>query len=87
MHLLIFLDPDDKIRTAADTDGVSCAQIPDPDLFPLLYHTVTKTMTHGPCGPGYPNAKCMKDGKCSKHYPKDFSESTTFGDNGYPDLG
>ncbi len=30
MHLLIFLDPEDKIRTPADADSVSCAQIPDP---------------------------------------------------------
>ena len=29
MHLLIFLDPNDKIRTPEDADQVSCAQIPD----------------------------------------------------------
>ncbi|XP_056689190.1 uncharacterized protein [Spinacia oleracea] len=28
-------------------------------------------------------APCMKDGKCSKHYPKKFNERTTIGDDGY----
>jgi hypothetical protein len=81
MHLLLFLASQDKIRTTADVDAVSCAQIPDPELQPLLYQTITNCMLHGPCG-----EKCMKDGKCTKNYPKAFCEVTTFRDDGYPEL-
>lgn len=32
----------------------------------------------------YPNARCMKDGKCTKRYPKAFVECTTMDENTYP---
>ena len=41
-------------------------------------------MVHGPCGALNPNAPCMVDGKCSKGYPKDYQESTSMDQNGYP---
>ena len=31
-----------------------------------------------------PNAPCMVDGKCSKGYPKNFQDSTSMDQNGYP---
>ena len=40
-------------------------------------------MMHGPCGPEFPNAPCMVNGKCSKHYPKDFCAETSLGEDGY----
>jgi Helitron helicase-like domain at N-terminus len=67
MHLLLFLAPEHKIRTPADVDAVSCAQIPDPNVNPLLHKTVTTCMLHS-CDP----KKCIKDGKCSKNFPKTF---------------
>ena len=85
MHLLIFLDQQDKIRNPKDVDDIVSAQIPDPAVHPLLYETVTKHMVHGPCGPGKPSAVCMVDGVCSKHYPRDFQPDTIFGDSGYPE--
>ena len=85
MHLLIFLHPDDKICDAAQVDSIVSAQIPDPDLHPLLYETVTTCMLHGPCGDDKPTAPCMVNGHCSKHYPKQFREHTLYGENGYPD--
>ena len=81
MHLLLFLAPQHKIRTPADVDAVSCAQIPDPNLHPLLHKTVTTCMLHG-CDP----QKCFKDGKCSKNFPKAFCAETTFREDGYPEL-
>ncbi|GET63088.1 uncharacterized protein LOC101240230 [Rhizophagus irregularis DAOM 181602=DAOM 197198] len=41
-------------------------------------------MMHGPCGILNTSSPCMKDGKCKKHYPKDFQETTQEGPNGYP---
>jgi hypothetical protein len=41
-------------------------------------------MVHGPCGAEKPNAKCMADGRCTKQFPKEFRETTHFGDDGYP---
>ena len=84
MHCLIFLHPDDKILDANQVDNIVSAQLPDPIEDPLLYETVTTCMLHGPCGDEKPNAPCMVDGKCSKHYPKDFIEHTVYGENGYP---
>ncbi len=39
---------------------------------------------HGPCGTLMPNAPCMKDGRCSKRYPRNFQENTTENIDGYP---
>lgn len=41
-------------------------------------------MMHGPCGTLNPNSVCMRDGKCSKEFPKDFNEYTRESINGYP---
>ncbi|GBM34040.1 hypothetical protein AVEN_162220-1 [Araneus ventricosus] len=41
-------------------------------------------MVHGPCGIINPNAPCMKDGDCSKQFPKAFREETEENVNGYP---
>jgi len=41
-------------------------------------------MIHGPCGIHKSNAPCMKDGKCSKKYPRNFQENTTENEDGYP---
>ena len=52
------------------------AQLPDPQLHPLLYAKVIKYMLHGPCGADDPQAKCMVNGQCSKCFPKDYREKT-----------
>ena len=64
--------------------SIVSAQLPDPELYPLLYETVTTCMLHGPCGDDKPNSPCKVAGKCSKHYPKEFSDHTIMGENGYP---
>ena len=40
-------------------------------------------MMHGPCGVANTNSPCMEDGKCTKKFPKDFTEVTVECD-GYP---
>ena len=84
MHALIWLHPDDKILDANQVDNIVSAQLPDLDEDPLLYGTVTNCMLHGPCGALKPKAPCMVDNKCSKHYPKEFNETTVYGEHGYP---
>jgi hypothetical protein len=85
MHLLLFLDPADKIHDANDIDSIVSAQIPDPVTQPMLYETVTTCMLHGRCGDANKKAQCMVNGKCSKRYPKEFQEHTLFTANGYPE--
>ncbi|CAN0900839.1 ATP-dependent DNA helicase PIF1 [Linum grandiflorum] len=59
------------------------AELPDPLIDPIGYEAVTKFMLHGPCGEARLTSPCMKDGKCSKFFPKPFASETTFGKNGY----
>ena len=75
-HILIVLKESDKINTAAAVNALVSAQIPNKDELPLAYETVSNCLMHGPCGPQFPNAPCMKDGKCIKDYPKAFQEQT-----------
>ena len=41
-------------------------------------------MLHGPCGVDNPQAKCMVNGKCSKHFSKEYRERTDWAKNSYP---
>ncbi|GBM54045.1 hypothetical protein AVEN_220606-1 [Araneus ventricosus] len=41
-------------------------------------------MIHGPCGTLNPNSPCMREGVCTKQYPKEFREKTEENINGYP---
>jgi hypothetical protein len=58
-------------------------EIPDPETDPLGYILVSEHMIHGPCGEHNPTAPCMKNGRCSKNYPKPFQEETTFDNNDF----
>ena len=40
-------------------------------------------MIHGPCGADNPNAPCMKDGICSKGFPKPFRDRTSLNEDSY----
>ena len=75
-HILLIVAAPDKPRTAADVDRLVTAELPDRATQPELFRAVTKHMLHGPCGALDPKCPCMKDGVCSKHYPKDFAEAT-----------
>jgi len=50
IHLLIFLHPQHRIQDSHHINSMILAQLPDPQLQPLLYAKVTKYMLHGLCG-------------------------------------
>ena len=83
-HILLIMSPDHKPVQPADYDTYISAEIPDPATHPAAYETVRKSMIHGPCGAANGNSPCMKNGVCSKGYPKPFLEITRNGPNGYP---
>ena len=96
-HILVILNDDDRPITSDEIDDVVSARLPpDPaDFVPnseeqkqaiRLQAIVLKNMVHGPCGKFDPSAPCMEDGKCSKGFPKQYSEKTIIrSENSYPE--
>jgi len=60
------------------------AQLPDPQLQPLLYAKVTKYILHDLCGVDNPQAKCMVNEKYSKYFPMEYRERTDWAEDSYP---
>ncbi|XP_065645466.1 uncharacterized protein LOC136075945 [Hydra vulgaris] len=84
VHILLHFANDDKLESAHDINNLISAEIPDPIVKLDLYDIVKTCMIHGPCGILNPNSPCMKDGVCSKNYPKEFNANTVAVHNGYP---
>ncbi len=84
MHLLLSLFPCDRPSTPAQVDSVIHAYWPDPQQEPILFNIVKHCMVHGPCGPAFPYAPCIKNGKCSKGFPKPYQQHTLMTTEGYP---
>ena len=80
-HILIWLV--DKIHSN-EIDSIISAEIPNEENDPILMERVKAHMIHGPCGHFNPNSVCMKDGKCSKKFPKRFVDATQYAEDGYP---
>ncbi|XP_012829434.1 PREDICTED: uncharacterized protein LOC105950612 [Erythranthe guttata] len=81
-HWVIILADHHKIKSPAVYDHLISAEIPSgSNLF--LRECVIKHMMHGPCGDANPKNVCMRDGHCKNHFPKEFSDHTTAGKNGY----
>lgn len=76
-YILLVLDESCKPTNPSQYDQIVSAEIPDRELHPAAYETVTRMMMHGPCGELFPQAPCMENGRCSKNYPRDFAEETT----------
>ncbi|XP_012828012.1 PREDICTED: uncharacterized protein LOC105949272 [Erythranthe guttata] len=83
-HILLWLDNDAKPKCSADTDRMICAEIPDKKTDRKMYNLVEKYMIHGPCGHANLNSPCMKDGVCTKRFPKKFVQRTEADPDGYP---
>uniref|UniRef100_A0A0A9E0R5 Helitron helicase-like domain-containing protein n=1 Tax=Arundo donax TaxID=35708 RepID=A0A0A9E0R5_ARUDO len=72
VHILVWLNKDRTKMTIEKIDTYISAEIPDPKLDPLGYVLVSEHMMHDLCGEKDPHCPCMKEGKCSKFYPKEF---------------
>ncbi|OWZ22795.1 Helitron helicase [Phytophthora megakarya] len=75
-HTLLIMRPEDKPVSAEDVDRLVSAELPDKEKHPELYETVVSNMLHGPCGQQNHNCPSMKNGKCSKKFPKVFADGT-----------
>ncbi|KAF7808150.1 ATP-dependent DNA helicase PIF1 [Senna tora] len=82
-HNLIWLNAEHKLTNETLIDSVICAKIPDPDTNPKLYEAVKTFMIHGPCGSVRKSSPCMINSRCSKHFPKKYTERTSFYEDGY----
>lgn len=84
-HIILWLSDNHKCRSAGDVDKIISAEIPSKVDDHEGYDLVAQFMVHGPCGLSNKNAPCMLDeGKCNKHFPKEYYEETTMDEDGYP---
>ena len=83
-HILLWLDDANKLANPRDIDKVISTELPRVELYPKLSKTVAAFMIHGPWGAARFSSLCMKEGKCSKFYPKKYILSTTIDQNEYP---
>ncbi|KAL7139442.1 hypothetical protein ABFS83_09G051100 [Erythranthe nasuta] len=72
-----------KPKISKDIDKIICAEIPDKVTDRKMYDLVEKYMIHGPCGLANQNSPCMKDGICTKRFPKSFVNHTEADADGY----
>jgi len=84
VHMLLILRDSDKIREPAIVDSIVCAELPDHNEDPILYRVIAESMIHGPCGPHNLNSPGMDGDKCTKDFPKRFSDETVMNVNGHP---
>ena len=80
-HILVWLK--DKIRPD-QIDSIISAELPDPQYDCCPLKVIAKNMIHGPCSSLNPGAPCMKDGKCTEKYPRNFLDQTQTGEDGHP---
>lgn len=83
-HIIVWFDESNKCQNTDDIDFLISAEIPDKDTDPVGYEAVSKFMVHGPCGELNTRSPCMKDNKCTVHFPKEYRNETTIDSNGYP---
>jgi hypothetical protein len=75
-----------KFPTPDDINNIISAEIPAEMDDKQLNHLVKTHMIHGPCGLANRSSPCMKNGKCSKFFPKNWQPQTIVDQDGYPRL-
>ncbi|XP_022007882.1 uncharacterized protein LOC110907168 [Helianthus annuus] len=82
-HILLFLQPEDKINTVDNIDKYISAELPSEVEDPIAFGIVRTQMMHGPCGLLNPSSPCMHNDVCSKGYPKNYCEETFIRNDGW----
>ncbi|VDO77139.1 unnamed protein product [Heligmosomoides polygyrus] len=85
-HMLLILKADFKSRIGTDVDKFCCGEVPSVAEEPELFEAVKKFVVHRRCGVFDPTSPCMKDGRCSKKFPKEMRTSTSVDFDGFPHL-
>ena len=67
-----------------EIDSIISAEIPDPSTDQWLFGIVTANMIHGQCGNLNRSSPCMSDGKCTKSFPKNYTNHTIRNVDGNP---
>jgi hypothetical protein len=83
LHVLVWQVQGVLLVTPSDVDYDISAELPDPSVDPLGFSLVQEFMLHGPCGDANPSNACMKNGSCSKRYPKPYRSETSYDLDGY----
>ncbi|XP_022883704.1 uncharacterized protein LOC111400528 [Olea europaea var. sylvestris] len=84
-HLLLIFNSAQKICCAEQVDMIVSCEIPDKNKHLHLHSVIAKHNMHGPCENLNPKNVCMLTSSgCKNKYPKDYCNSTIFGDNSYP---
>ena len=79
LHLLVILRT--HIRES-DIDAFVCAEIPNPELDPVLYELISKNNVHKPCDCA--SAPCHDDGCCRRKFPKPMADVTAVAGDRFP---
>ncbi|XP_049392501.1 uncharacterized protein LOC125856887 [Solanum stenotomum] len=82
-HILFFLHETQKNPTTDHINRVISAEIPDYRAYPDGYNAVKNFMMHRPSGEQNPSCPCMKQGKCTKYFPKKYNDRTNFDSDGF----
>ncbi|KAI5446051.1 hypothetical protein KIW84_014045 [Lathyrus oleraceus] len=78
------MHPQSKYPTPSDIDNIICVRIPDLEVYLTLYNLVKAHMIHGQYGLSRLTSPCMKNKKCSKYFPKKFTDDTIVDADGFP---
>jgi len=81
---LVFLHSRYRCVSPKDIDKIICVEIPDKEKEPELFQIVSTLMIHGPCGPQNTSSPCMNKNKCTKFFPKKFTNETVIDSEGCP---
>ena len=87
-HILLVVSDENHLRTPSEVDSTICVELPpdgagfqsesEKEQAKRLLSIVLKCMIHGPCGSLNPRSPFMVNGKCSKAYPKTYSNETSW---------
>ncbi|GBM03504.1 hypothetical protein AVEN_95400-1 [Araneus ventricosus] len=75
---------DELMARQKSHDRHDLIELPNPESDPMLHGVIKTQMIHCPCGSINPLPPCMKEGKCTKRYPRIFLKDTQTGHDGYP---